>query len=77
MVCCLAGSMAVTTRVTRRLQETPAPDKLSTSEYFQQIFETPGKPKAKVQPCCTVGSRMRKDLNVANITKKSCNCEYG
>lgn len=46
-----AGSMAVTTRVTRRLQETPAPDKLSTSEYFQQIFETPGRPKAKVSQC--------------------------
>lgn len=43
--------MAVTTRVTRRLQEAPAPDKLSTSEYFQQIFETPGRPKAKVRQC--------------------------
>ncbi|DBA87727.1 TPA: hypothetical protein ACH3X1_004729 [Trebouxia sp. C0004] len=44
----LPGSMTINTRVTRRSQETPTPDKISTSEYFQQIFETPGRPQAKV-----------------------------
>ncbi|DBA87726.1 hypothetical protein WJX77_012066 [Trebouxia sp. C0004] len=45
----LPGSMTINTRVTRRSQETPTPDKISTSEYFQQIFETPGRPQAKVK----------------------------
>ena len=44
----IAGSMTINTRVTRRSQETPTPDKINTSEYFQQIFETPGRPQAKV-----------------------------
>lgn len=43
-----AGSMTISTRVTRRSLETPTPDKINTSEYFQQIFETPGRPQAKV-----------------------------
>jgi len=46
-----AGSMTINTRVTRRSQETPTPDKINTSEYFQQIFETPGRPQAKVHVC--------------------------
>lgn len=45
----LPGSMTINTRVTRRSQETPTPDKINTSEYFQQIFETPGRPQAKVK----------------------------
>ena len=44
----LTGSMTINTRVTRRSKETPAPDKINTSEYFQQIFESPGRPQAKV-----------------------------
>ncbi len=44
----IAGSMTINTRVTRRSQEIPTPDKINTSEYFQQIFETPGRPQAKV-----------------------------
>ena len=47
-MCMVAGSMTINTRVTRRSQETPTPDKINTSEYFQQIFETPGRPQAKV-----------------------------
>lgn len=43
------GSMTINTRVTRRSQETPAPDKINTSEYFQQIFDFPEKPQAKVK----------------------------
>ncbi|KAL0028582.1 hypothetical protein WJX79_003346 [Trebouxia sp. C0005] len=45
----LPGSMTINTRVTRRSQETPTLDKINTSEYFQQIFETPGRPQAKVK----------------------------
>ncbi|KAL3140611.1 hypothetical protein ABBQ32_005181 [Trebouxia sp. C0010 RCD-2024] len=45
----LPGSMTINTRVTRRSEETPAPDKINTSEYFQQIFESPGRPQAKVK----------------------------
>lgn len=52
-----AGSMTISTRVTRRSLETPTPDKINTSEYFQQIFETPGRPQAKVcsdaARCCS------------------------
>ena len=54
-VCSLAGSMTINTRVTRRSEETPASDKINTSEYFQQIFESPGRPQAKVcdhDICC-------------------------
>lgn len=47
----VAGSMTINTRVTRRSQETPTLDKINTSEYFQQIFETPGRPQAKVYAC--------------------------
>lgn len=43
------GSMTINTRVTRRSKETPAADKINTSEYFQQIFESPGTPQAKVR----------------------------
>lgn len=45
----LPGSMTINTRVTRRSEETPASDKINTSEYFQQIFESPGRPQAKVK----------------------------
>jgi hypothetical protein len=38
----------VTTRVTRRLQERPAPDRLTTSEFVQQLIESPGRPQPKV-----------------------------
>ncbi len=64
-MCMDAGSMTINTRVTRRSQETPTPDKINTSEYFQQIFETPGRPQAKVY------ARLTPILLFANKQKNS------
>lgn len=51
----LPGGMQVSTRVTRRLEEEPGPERLSTSEYFQQLIESPQRdqPKVKASQCFT------------------------
>lgn len=51
----LPGGVDVTTRVTRRSETTAPPDRLDTSEYFQQIYASPGRrePKVKASQCFT------------------------
>jgi len=54
------GGLNVRTRVTRRLQEQAAPDRLLTSEYFQQVFDSTEQaesqsstPRVKASQCVT------------------------
>lgn len=51
----LPGGLEVTTRVMRRSEETQGPDRLDTSEYFQQMIDTPERlqPKVKGSQCFT------------------------
>ena len=48
----------VSTRVTRRSEEAPSPQRLSTSEYFQQLVDSPSRPQPKVgvHGCARVGA---------------------
>ncbi|PRW33134.1 hypothetical protein C2E21_7942 [Chlorella sorokiniana] len=45
----LPGGMQVSTRVTRRSEEWQGEDRLSTSEYFQQLIASPSSPQPKVK----------------------------
>ncbi|KAI7839807.1 hypothetical protein COHA_006605 [Chlorella ohadii] len=45
----LPGGMQVSTRVTRRSEEWQGDDRLSTSEYFQQLIASPSSPQPKVK----------------------------
>jgi hypothetical protein len=52
----LPGGTLAVTRVTRRSEEdSPAEARLSTSEFFEQLIETPGRqqPKVKASQCFT------------------------
>ncbi|PSC69239.1 hypothetical protein C2E20_7188 isoform B [Micractinium conductrix] len=51
----LPGGLQVSTRVTRRSLEAPDGDRLSTSEFFQQLIASPegGQPKVKASQCYT------------------------
>ncbi|CAK0786139.1 hypothetical protein CVIRNUC_009352 [Coccomyxa viridis] len=51
----LPGGLDVTTRVTRRSENESPPDRLDTSEYFQQTYVAPGRlePKVKASQCFT------------------------
>lgn len=37
------------TRVVRRSAEGVGPERLDTSEYFQQLFDSPGRPEPRVK----------------------------
>ncbi|EFN51116.1 hypothetical protein CHLNCDRAFT_55281 [Chlorella variabilis] len=45
----MPGGLQVSTRVTRRSEEQPAADRLTTSEYFQQLISAPQQPQPKVK----------------------------
>ncbi|CAL5226960.1 g9845 [Coccomyxa viridis] len=51
----LPGGLDVTTRVTRRSENDSPPDRLDTSEYFQQTYVAPGRlePRIKASQCFT------------------------
>ncbi|KAK9812762.1 hypothetical protein WJX72_003291 [[Myrmecia] bisecta] len=51
----LPGGMNILTRVTRRSEDPVAADRLDTSEYFEQVFDTPGRaePRVKASQCYT------------------------
>ena len=38
------------TRVTRRSSASPATDRLDTSEYYEQVFGSPGKREPRARP---------------------------
>ena len=40
----------MSTRVTRRSAANPAPDRLDTSEYFEQVFGSPGRREPRACP---------------------------
>jgi len=45
----MPGGLSARTRVTRRSQEQAASDRLETSEYLQQVFETPSASNARIK----------------------------
>lgn len=51
----LPGGLDVATRVTRRSENEAPPDRLDTSEYFQQTYVAPGRlePRVKASQCFT------------------------
>lgn len=42
------GGMNIVTRVTRRSEEAGGLDRINTSEFFEQVFQTPGRVEPRV-----------------------------
>lgn len=47
MVVYLPGGLSITSDITARMQQTTAPDALTTSEFYQQFIDDPSRPKLK------------------------------